>query len=306
MRSKYKPLMSKNAGQTDEPEVEVGTAFSADGVQIRYECRGKGEPALIFIHGWCCDRSYWREQLPYFARKHRVVAIDLAGHGESGLNRIAWTMDAFGEDVAAVVAKLGVKQVVLIGHSMGGTVILKAAPRMPGQVMGLVTVDQFYNLEETHTQKEMEEFIAPFRNNFPEAMSAWVRTIFTSKSDPKLVEWVIAHMSARPPGVGLGAATEVDGELAFWGNIDNCLIRALQKVRAPLVFINSDLQPTAEEINKRYPPYSNAKIVRGVGHFVMLEAPTVFNGLLDSTIEEFKQQAPSHGADGILRVRESA
>ena len=293
MTHKRKAPMRKRAGQTDKPGVEFGTAVSADGVQIRYEFRGKGEPTLIFVHGWSCDRSYWREQLPYFAKKHRVVAIDLAGHGESGLNRKAWTLDAFGDDVAAVVTELSLKQVVLIGHSMGGSVILKAAPKIPGQVIGLVAVDQFYNLEEKHTQEELDNFIAPFRVNFPEALSNWVRTIFTPKSDPKLVEWVVADMSACPPDVGLGAATEADGELAFWGNIDNCLTRALQKVEAPLVFINSDLQPTAEEINKRYPPFSNAKIVRGVGHFVMLEAPAVFNGFLDSTIKEFKRQAPT-------------
>lgn len=292
MTRKSETLMNDQARQTNVPEAEVGTAVSADGVQIQFEFRGKGEPTLIFVHGWCCDRRYWREQLPYFAKRHKVVAIDLAGHGRSGLNRRAWTMDAFSEDVASVVAVLGLKQVVLIGHSMGGTVILKAAPRIPRQVIGLVAVDQFYNLEETHTQKEMDEFIAPFRINFAEATNKWVRTIFTPKSDPKLVEWVAAHMSARPSEVGLGAATEADGELAFWGNIDNCLIRAVQKVEAPLVFINSDLQPTPEEINKRYPPYSNAKIVSGVGHFVMLEAPTVFNGLLDATIEEFKRQVP--------------
>ena len=293
MASKSQLAVSRFVGHTDKPAVEVGTAVSTDGVQIRYELRGEGEPTLIFIHGWCCDRSYWREQLPYFAKKHRVVAIDLAGHGESGLNRKAWTMEAFANDVAAVVAKLGPKQVVLIGHSMGGSVILKAAPKLTRQAIGLVAVDQFYNLEETHTQEEMDEFIAPFRVNFREAVSNWVRTIFTPKSDTELVEWVVADMSAAPPDVGLGAATEADGELAFWGNIDNCLIRAIEKVEAPLVFINSDLHPTAEEINKRYPPYSHSKIVQGVGHFVMLEAPAVFNELLESTIEEFKQQAPT-------------
>ncbi len=291
MTPKRKSIMSNSAGQTDKPAVAIGTAVSADGVQIRYEFRGKGEPTLIFIHGWSCDRSYWREQLPYFAKKNRVVAIDLAGHGESGLNRKAWTLDAFADDVAAVAAKLRLKQVVLIGHSMGGSVIVKAAPKFPGQVIGLVTVDQFFNLEEKHTREEGDQFLAPFRENFREAVSTWVRTVFTPKSDPKLVEWVVAHMSARPPEVGLGAASGADGEIAFAFNIDNCLIRALQKVEAPLVFINSDLQPTAEEINKRYPPFSNAKIVRGVGHFVMLEAPAVFNGLLDSSIEEFKRQS---------------
>ncbi|HKT11542.1 MAG TPA: alpha/beta hydrolase [Terriglobia bacterium] len=294
MAGNFKSATSKYFVETDEPAPEVGTAVSVDGVQIRYESMGQGEPTLIFVHGWCCDRTYWREQLPYFAKGHRAVAIDLAGHGESGLSRKAWTMDAFGEDVAAVAAKLNLKQVVLIGHSMGGTVILKAAPKIRCHVIGLVAVDQFFNLGETHTQREMDEFIAPFRVNFPEAVSNWVRTIFTPKSDPKLVEWVVAHMSSRPPEVGLGAATEVDGELAFWGNIDNCLARAFQKIEAPIVFINSDSQPTAEEINQRYPPYSNTKVVPGVGHFVMLEAPSVFNRFLESSIEEFNRKARAH------------
>ncbi|MCL5005039.1 MAG: alpha/beta hydrolase [Acidobacteria bacterium] len=292
MAHKSNASISKYAGQADKSAVEAGTAVSADGVQIRYELRGEGEPTLIFVHGWCCDRSYWREQLPYFAKKHRVVAIDLGGHGESGLNRKAWTMDAFANDVTAVARTLSLQQVVMIGHSMGGSVIVKAAPRMPGQVIGLVTVDQFYNLEEKHTQEEMDKFIAPFRVNFHEAVSNWVRTIFTPKSDPELVEWIVADMSASPPEVGLGAATGADGEIAFAFNVDNCLTRALQKVQPPLVFINSDLQPTPEEVNKRYPPYSHAKIVQGVGHFVMLEAPAVFNELLESAIGEFKRQAP--------------
>ena len=223
----------------------------------------------------------------------KVVTLDLPGSGRSTKTERGFTMERWADQVAALADHLQLDKFVLIGHSMGGSVILKAAPKLPGQVIGLVAVDQFYNLEEKHTQEEIDKFIAPFRVNFREAVSNWVRTVFTPKSDPKLVEWVAAHMSARPPEVGLGAATEADGEIAFALNVDNCLVRALQKVEAPLLFINSDLQPTAEEINKRYPPFSNAKIVRGVGHFVMMEAPAVFNGFLDSSIGEFKRQAPT-------------
>jgi len=78
-----------------EPTKIVDNAISADGVSIAYEVRGEGEPALVFVHGWCCDRSYWDAQLPYFAQKYKVVAIDLTGHGESGLDRKEWTMGAF-------------------------------------------------------------------------------------------------------------------------------------------------------------------------------------------------------------------
>lgn len=283
--------MSQPAAGTDHPDVEFGTAISADGVQIRYECRGRGEPTLIFVHGWCCDRSYWHEQLPHFARKYRVVAIDLAGHGESGRNRKAWTIAAFGDDVAAVAAKLGLKQVVLIGHSMGGSVIVKAAPKISSRVLGLVAVDQFFNLEEKKTHEEMDKFIAQFRGDFRESVNKWVRSVFTAKSDPRLVEWVARDMSSCPSHVGLGAIAGTDGEAEFSTNVENRLVEALRKVKAPLVLINSDSQPTPENINRRYPPFSHARIVPGVGHFVMLEAPAAFNTFLDASIEEFKRYA---------------
>ena len=81
-------------------------ATSADSIQIAYEVHGNGSLLLVFVHGWSCDRSYWKGQLEPLSRSSKVVAIDLAGHGESGLNRRSWTIEAFGADVAAVVKKL--------------------------------------------------------------------------------------------------------------------------------------------------------------------------------------------------------
>ena len=78
-------------------------ASSANGVQIAYDILGTGEPALVLIHGWCCDRTYWSAQLPALSHRFRLVTLDLAGHGQSGAGRSAWTIDAFGEDVVAVV-----------------------------------------------------------------------------------------------------------------------------------------------------------------------------------------------------------
>ncbi len=98
-------------------------ALSFDGVPITYEVGGSGAPALVFVHGWCCDRHYWDEQVDHFAAHYAVVTIDLGGHGASGRQRTAWTMSAFGRDVVAVVERLGLPQAVLIGHSMGGFII---------------------------------------------------------------------------------------------------------------------------------------------------------------------------------------
>jgi pimeloyl-ACP methyl ester carboxylesterase len=60
---------------------------SSDDVTIAYQVQGEGKPALVFVHGWGINRTYWNAQLTYFAKKHHVVTIDLAGHGESGQDR---------------------------------------------------------------------------------------------------------------------------------------------------------------------------------------------------------------------------
>jgi len=62
---------------------------SADGIHIAYEAYGEGTPALVFVHGWSCDRSHWAAQLQPFSRQFKVVAVDLAGHGESHLGHKA-------------------------------------------------------------------------------------------------------------------------------------------------------------------------------------------------------------------------
>ena len=128
-------------------EAASGTATSADGVPIRYDAAGKGDPALVFVHCGGCNRGFWDGQMAYFAAKHRVVALDLAGHGQSGGGRKDWTMAAFGQDVMSVVEALGLKRVVLIGHSLGGPAVLEAARHMPGRVAGLVLVDSWVDFE---------------------------------------------------------------------------------------------------------------------------------------------------------------
>ncbi len=106
------------------------TVASADGVEIRYDVAGKGETALVFVHCWTCNRRFWDESLAYFGKGYQVVRLDLAGHGESGKGRRDYTMAAFGGDVVAVADKLGLKRIVLIGHSMGGPVSLEAEKQL--------------------------------------------------------------------------------------------------------------------------------------------------------------------------------
>jgi pimeloyl-ACP methyl ester carboxylesterase len=122
-------------------EPEMGTVKSADGVEVAYDVRGKGDTALVFIHGWSGDREYWKHQVEPFAADYRVVTLDLPGHGRSGRDRKTWTTTGFASDVEAVIKKLELKRVFLIGHSMGGPIALATAKRLPGVVIGVVGVD---------------------------------------------------------------------------------------------------------------------------------------------------------------------
>lgn len=116
--------------------------------QFGFEAAGSGSPAIVFVHGWSCNRTYWRSQVATFAETNRVVAVDLAGHGESGAGRPDWTMRAFGDDVAAIMDAEELRDAVLVGHSMGGDVIVEAALAVPDRVRALVWVDDYFPMLE--------------------------------------------------------------------------------------------------------------------------------------------------------------
>jgi pimeloyl-ACP methyl ester carboxylesterase len=256
-----------------------GVARSRDGIPLAFEVHGAGVPALVFVHGWSCDRSYWRGQLRPLAGRYQTVAVDLAGHGNSGVGRRAWTMAAFGEDVVAVVEQLGLGELVLIGHSMGGDVIVEAALRLGDRVAGLVWVDTYSSLGEPSTDAEIQRFLAPFGDDFVTATRAFVRRLFTPDADAELVEWVAADMSAAPPEIAVEALGHAVGN-------ERGIVAGLGELSAPVVAINPDARPTDTESLRRHGV--RTLLVSGVGHFLMMEDPDRFNRLLGEVVEEFR------------------
>lgn len=253
---------------------------SPDSVQIAYEVHGDGSFALIFVHGWSCDRSYWSGQIDPFSKDFKVVAVDLAGHGESGLSRSKWTIEAFGADVATVVNKLNLQRVILIGHSMGSNVIAEAARLMPGRVAGLVLVDQYKNLGPGLTEEEVQAFAAKLRTSFADSVAAFVRSMFVSTSDKALVEKVAADMSSAPSAIALDA-------LVYTLNYSRQMPYTLEELKLPVIAINDSRRPTDVASLERYGV--QAVIMSGVGHFLMMENPEDFNLLLRTSISKFVQ-----------------
>ena len=253
-------------------------AQAGDGIPVHFEVEGRGAPALVFVHGWSCDRTYWSGQVGHFAKQHQVVTIDLAGHGESGDGRRDWTMPAFGGDVVAVIEKLELREVVLIGHSMGGDVIVEAALALPDEVAGIVWVDVYSTLGKSSTPEELEEFVAAVPRGLRAGGSIFIRRMFPPGSDPDLVERVVADMSSAPPEI---AVEVMEHAVANEGAV----LEALPKLTAPVVAINPDYRPNDIEALARHGV--SVVLMPGVGHFLMMEEPETFNRLLDEAIEDF-------------------
>src|SRR5690348_10490166 len=85
-------------------------------VALRYTEAGAGDPPILFVHGWTCNRDNWRDQIPHFAKKHRVVAIDLRGHGDSDKPDEDYSVQGFVDDVAWLIGELQLEAPVVVGH----------------------------------------------------------------------------------------------------------------------------------------------------------------------------------------------
>jgi pimeloyl-ACP methyl ester carboxylesterase len=265
-------------GQNRTAAPTVGTVKAPDGVELRYEVAGRGEPTLVFVHGWSCDRSYWRAQMDHFAAKHRVVAVDLGGHGESGLGRKDWTMAAFAGDVRAVVDALGLQKVVLVGHSMGGPVIVEAARLLPDRVAALVSVDFFNDVDKRYSLQEREGFLAPMRADFSKMTHAFVRQeMFTARADSSLAERISRDMASGPPAVAVSA---MENLLRYDQGA------AMASAKVPVRLINADKWPTDLEAIRRHNAAVGLAVMPGVGHFLMMEEPDEFNRLLSRAVSE--------------------
>jgi pimeloyl-ACP methyl ester carboxylesterase len=263
--------------QADWPHVVP----SKDGTPISYEIYGAGESTLVFVHGWSCDARYWRAQLPHFAENHRVVMLDLAGHGHSGTTRSQYTMRAFGEDVKAVIEATGSRRIILIGHSMGGSVIAEAARLMPSRVIGLIGIDTLEDIEYPMTREELKRMIAPLEKDFRAGSRQFVEEMISPQTDPQLREWILSDMSAAPPAVALSAMNNMMSQY-----ITGEAAEIFDEIRIPVITVNGDMWPVNYEANRRHMLSFDAIVLKGADHFLMLNRPEQFNRALETAISK--------------------
>lgn len=255
----------------DDPmkvKIERKTCLAPDGVTIVYSVCGTGEPALLFIHGGLADRTFWDAQLQAFGGRYQVVALDLAGHGESGSDRRKWGLPEFGADVKAVADAEGLKNVILFGNSLGGPVAVEAALLMPGRVPGVVGVDTFQSLDYKIAPEEAKQRAEAFRDHYSESVKAMTRMLFHPDADPAVMAEAERRMQKTPPAAAYAI---------FLSLADYVPAVSARKLTVPLRAINGDLYPTDLAGVRKIKPDFDAVIMKHMGHYPMLERPDEFN-----------------------------
>jgi pimeloyl-ACP methyl ester carboxylesterase len=240
------------------------------GARVHYRSFGKGDEALVFVHGWTCDWTFWRGQIPAFSKTTRVLALDLPGHGESEQppDKSAYTMDSFARAVEAVMRDAKVGRAVLVGHSMGTPVVRQFYRLFPGKTRALVFVDG--SLWQFAPREVSETFIAPMRADYPRARAAMLEGMLRPMLSDAERERVRAAMSRTPAHVAVPSMEALLDEANFREDVI--------KVPALAVIARSPFwPPDSEQRFRRLAPDLDFRAWDGVSHFLMIDKPDDFN-----------------------------
>lgn len=256
-------------------------------VTINYLQSGNGDTTLLFLHGWCINSGYWKDQIDYFSKSYSVYAIDLPGFGQSKAgDRVAWSIKEYAEDVAGFVQKKNLSNVVVIGHSMSGDIMLQVAMSLPSKIIGVVGVDNFKYVGvefSPEDMKQMTNYFEALKNDFGTNAPAYSEKMLFHPSTPTAVkESVMKDIANTDPTIGYKS---LDGLMQHAEKVPGLL----EKLPLKLYLINSSATPTNEEGLKKYCENGfHVESVGATGHYPMAEKPDAFNGALKNILSSMK------------------
>ncbi|MGI9085777.1 MAG: alpha/beta fold hydrolase [Aeromicrobium sp.] len=263
--------------------------LEVEGARIAYRAWGKpGEPGVVLVHGGAANAAWWDHVAPFLAVEHRVLAIDLSGHGASD-HREAYSLDTWAEEVLAVAGHESDARPVIIGHSMGGFVALTAARSHGPELRGVAAID------------------SPVREMSPEART-WLQSNVTlpqHKVRPDR-ETIIARFRALPEDDGLEyirrhiaeqSVREVEGGWSWAFDPQIFLSSQMEPedlaaagcevalVRGERGMATTDITESVAEILGGHVPVT---LVPDAGHHIMLDQPIALIALLQTLIGQWR------------------
>lgn len=251
-------------------------------VSLNYTLTGKGDTTLFFIHGWNLNLGYWDGIVDHLKSRYRIVAMDLAGHGNSGKDRTSWTAESFARDIVGIITKEKLNNVILVGHSLGGELALAVYELSPQAIIAIIGVDNFKDISFSITPKfreEFKEYLAKFKRNYTEMADAFARENIRSTNRDQINRIVKDYRDADPK-IALAIFTNMVPRYESDKNL-------LQKLPFKLRIIASDYEPYNEQALKQYCHAGyNIEWIQEAGHFPMVEQPEQFANAMDRVLAD--------------------
>ena len=249
-----------------------------DDARIHYINYGKGDEALLLIHGWTQSADAWRDNISDLAKRNRVIVIELPGHGQSDKPQTTYSMDYFARAVDAVMRDAKVKRAVLVGHSMGTPVARQFYRKYSDKTLGIVIVDG--SLRPFGDKAMIDQLMAGFRGpNYRDAVNQMMGFIAGPNLSGELKLRISAASMNTPQHVLVSA---------FEGMLDNS-IWGEDKINVPVLAIMAKtalLPPNAEESFRAIAPKLDFQMFDGVGHFLMMEKPKEFDAAVIAWLDK--------------------
>jgi pimeloyl-ACP methyl ester carboxylesterase len=251
----------------------MAESLSVAGLRLAYETAGAGNPPMIFVHGWACDRSYFAPQFRHFAAGHAVAAIDLRGHGDSSRPAPGpgvYDIDVLARDVLAVTRAAGLGPPVLVGHSLGALIGLACAARA-GAIRALVMVDPAPITNEKAKRFFRKSVAAVAADDNGSWRTTFVEGMFLP-TDAARRAAIIEQMTRTSPAIS-AEVMRVMGEFDGAG--------ALARATVPVLSIGSAVPSNASADLRRMCPAITVGQTVGSGHFNQLEVPDQVNAMIE-------------------------
>jgi pimeloyl-ACP methyl ester carboxylesterase len=247
--------------------------LSREGVALAFEEAGSGEPPLLLVHCWCCDHTFLTPQLQHFGRSHRVVAVDLRGHGESDKPRQDYTLAGFADDLVWLCGQLGVEKPVVVGHSMGGNTVLELAARYPDFPAAIIMLDSGI-LPPPPLLDMLKQAGEALRGpDFRQVASDIGKSICLPTDDLERTERLVGIMSSAPQHV---MSSAFDHHLLLW---DGAAAAAACKV--PALYIGAAMALSDLVRFRELCPQLVVGQTVGAGHFNNQEVPEQVNAMIE-------------------------
>ncbi|MFL1010829.1 alpha/beta fold hydrolase [Flavisericum labens] len=179
------------------------------GININYTDNGKGN-ALVLLHGFLENINMWKPFLSELSKKHRVICIDLLGHGQTGCLGYVHTMELMAEAVDVVLKRLKIRKSTIIGHSMGGYVALAFAEKKPDALRGLCLMNSSAQADTTEKKQNRDRAILAVKQNHKTFIRIAIVNLFRPKNRTIFSDEIkqITKEAQQTPLQGIVAALE--------------------------------------------------------------------------------------------------